>query len=260
MIYFYPTSTMSVTAQNVVDAVSACQIPPPPLEGLVIELSEAQRKERERRFKVNAFLSVPYILTILSDDLDGDGHGAGAGPKFKSGAEAGARAGTGTGAGLEMLRGMQMVSTGGAPLDTQRGDAMVQRGVKLVSRLGSSECGCEWNFPCPFASFMLDLNYQFENRQTSDRIMLIPVLLSSHRDYPNEKDWEYLRNDSAYADAIKFERVDTGGIGTEKYEMVVTKRWGSLVSYSVSSFADLVHVVLSRFYSLYAESIFVLDL
>jgi hypothetical protein len=55
------------------------------------------------------------------------------------------------------------------------------------------------------------------------------VLLSSHRDYASEKDWEYLRNDSAYADALRFEKV-LGGVGEDKYEMVVTDRWRSKVS------------------------------
>ena len=115
MIYFYPTSTTSVTAGNVVAAVSACQDPPPSLDGM--DLSPQGLAERAHRFKVTAFLSVPYILTILSEDLDGPG--------------------------LKMLAGMDLVSTGGAPLDSKLGDAMVERGVKLVSRLGSSECGCE---------------------------------------------------------------------------------------------------------------------
>lgn len=112
MIYFYPTSDVSITTQNVVAAVDSCQNSPDPLDGI-----NPKVKERIDRFSVTAFLSVPYILSVLAEDLQGPG--------------------------IAMLRGMRFVSTGGAPLDTAIGDAMVKEGVRLVSRLGSSECGCE---------------------------------------------------------------------------------------------------------------------
>lgn len=115
MIYFYPTSDVSITTENVVSAVQACQAAPPPLAD--VQEEDAVQRERKKRFSVTAFLSVPYILTVLADDLDGPG--------------------------IAMLKELEFVSTGGAPLDTAIGDAMVKRGVRLVSRLGSSECGCE---------------------------------------------------------------------------------------------------------------------
>jgi acyl-CoA synthetase (AMP-forming)/AMP-acid ligase II len=116
MVYFYPTSDVPITMKNVVAAVQACQAPPPDLPTLP-NLTGALLVERENRFKPTAFLSVPYILSTLVEDLEGDG--------------------------MRMLQSMDYVSTGGAPLDTSIGDAMVERGVRLVSRLGSSECGCE---------------------------------------------------------------------------------------------------------------------
>nr|XP_018263413.1 uncharacterized protein I303_04907 [Kwoniella dejecticola CBS 10117]OBR85571.1 hypothetical protein I303_04907 [Kwoniella dejecticola CBS 10117] len=150
MIYFYPTSDVAITSDNIVQA-----------------LSEAQAEERKHRFKVTSFLSVPYILSTLVEDE--------------------------TGPGVEMLRQMDYVSTGGAPLDTNIGDMMVGKGIRLVSRLGSSECG---------------------------------FLLSSHRDYAVEKDWEWLRNDSPYCDALVFEPVDKDSSPDgARYEMVVTDRW-----------------------------------
>lgn len=115
MIYFYPTSTTPITTENVVRAVEACNLPPSPLPGL--ELTQDQQADRTRRYRGGSFLSVPYILTVLSEDLDGRG--------------------------MEMLKQMEMVSVGGAPLDSVIGDAMVEREVRLVSRLGSSECGCK---------------------------------------------------------------------------------------------------------------------
>lgn len=130
MIYFYPTSDTPITASNVVGSVAACNSPPDPLTGR--KLQPAREEERAKRFKVGSFLSVPYILTILSEDLDGPS--------------------------MTMLKGLDFVSTGGAPLDTAIGDTMVDKGVHLVSRLGSSECGCEWK------------------RQTCDAIRLTPLL------------------------------------------------------------------------------------
>ncbi|WWC89627.1 uncharacterized protein L201_004552 [Kwoniella dendrophila CBS 6074] len=167
MIYFYPTSEVPITTKNVVDAVNSCQSPASPLEG--IQISQTQQKERETRFRVNSFLSVPYILSTLAEDVDGPG--------------------------MQLLKSLDYVSTGGAPLDTKIGDMMVSKGVNLVSRLGSSECG---------------------------------FLLSSHRDYQTERDWEWLRNDSPYADALVFEPVDKESSPNEaRFEMVVTDSWTS---------------------------------
>ena len=190
MIYFYPTSDTPITSQNVVQALKATESPPPALSGT--SFSESQLSERAKRFRVASFLSVPYVLTILSEDLDGPA--------------------------MEMLERMEFVSTGGAPLDTRIGDAMVARGVRLVSRLGSSECGCK------------------RKRTTSKSVSLTPtVLLSSHRDYETERDWEWLRNDSAFSDALSFELFKGDGeTKEEKFEMVVTDKWTSKVSRCLS--------------------------
>lgn len=53
---------------------------------------------------------------------------------------------------------------------------------------------------------------------------MVTVLLSSHRDYETEHDWEWLRNDSAYSDALVFEAAEEN-----KFEMVVTDKWSSKV-------------------------------
>lgn len=115
-MYFYPTSDMPITSANVVAAVNSCQDPPPVLPG--VSMTDQQVLERIEKFRVRAFLSVPYILTVIAEDPNGPG--------------------------LAMLKTMDFVSTGGAPLDSGVGDRMVKNGVRLVSRLGSSECGCEW--------------------------------------------------------------------------------------------------------------------
>lgn len=43
---------------------------------------------------------------------------------------------------LKRMVGMEIVGVGGAPLGSELGSILVKRGVRLVSRFGSSECGC----------------------------------------------------------------------------------------------------------------------
>lgn len=62
--------------------------------------------------------------------------------------------------GLETLRTMELVGVGGAALPESTGDKLVKAGVNLLSRLGSAECG---------------------------------FLMSSHRNYAQDQDWQYLR-------------------------------------------------------------------
>ncbi|CAJ0542531.1 Ff.00g001250.m01.CDS01 [Fusarium sp. VM40] len=62
--------------------------------------------------------------------------------------------------GLEILQSMDLVGVGGAALPPAIGDKLVDAGVNLLSRMGSAECG---------------------------------FLMSSHRDYDNDKDWQFLR-------------------------------------------------------------------
>ncbi|KAI9884090.1 MAG: putative NRPS-like protein biosynthetic cluster [Watsoniomyces obsoletus] len=88
--------------------------------------------------------------------------------------------------GLELLKGMDAVGVGGAPLASHVGDDLVRRGIKLVSRFGSAECG---------------------------------FLLSSHRNYEEDLEWEYLRAEHGM-EHITFE---SQGDGT--FEMVVHPGW-----------------------------------
>ncbi|KAJ9115675.1 putative NRPS-like protein biosynthetic cluster [Naganishia adeliensis] len=158
MLYLYPSSTTAVTAANVMGAFRACTEYP---------------TNASYTPPISAFLSVPYILTLLSPTAD---------PSDKEGATA-------------MLARMEIVSTGGAPLDTAVGDGLVEKGVHLTSRLGSSECG---------------------------------FLLTSYRDFQNDSEWEWLRNDSPYAAALKFELSESDPTG-RKSEMIVTSEWRSKV-------------------------------
>lgn len=115
---------------------------------------------------ISYFLSVPYILNMLFTDRADRGR--------------------------KMLASMELVSTGGAPLPQQLGDDMVQEGVKLVSRLGSSECG---------------------------------FLMSSWRDFGNDNEWNQLRlPDKLGQEWIRFQPHDPNS-SSRLYELVVTKDW-----------------------------------
>ncbi|KAF2156883.1 acetyl-CoA synthetase-like protein [Myriangium duriaei CBS 260.36] len=63
--------------------------------------------------------------------------------------------------GLGMLKDMDIVGVGGAALPTEVGDRLVKSGVNLISRFGSAECG---------------------------------FLMSSHRDYERDQEWQFLRS------------------------------------------------------------------
>ncbi|GJE91273.1 hypothetical protein PsYK624_074220 [Phanerochaete sordida] len=115
----------------------------------------------------HAFLSVPYILKMLAENSSG----------------------------LQMLQTMDLVSTGGAPLPELLGDRMVNQGVNLVSRLGSSECG---------------------------------FLMSSHRDYDHDKEWIWLRNDGLGLELLHFEPVSDSA-DEDLSELVVDKQWSTRV-------------------------------
>ena len=64
--------------------------------------------------RVRYFASVPYVLQMLAADPEG----------------------------LSLLRTMDIVGVGGAPLSTAMGNDLVENGVHLISRFGSTECGC----------------------------------------------------------------------------------------------------------------------
>ena len=88
--------------------------------------------------------------------------------------------------GLPMLSSMDLVGVGGAAMPVAVGNQLVQSGVNLLSRFGSAECG---------------------------------FLLSSHREYSSDKEWEYLRVQVA-PEFLRFEPRD-GGLS----ELVVQPSW-----------------------------------
>ncbi|KAL8873605.1 MAG: hypothetical protein Q9174_000953 [Haloplaca sp. 1 TL-2023] len=89
--------------------------------------------------------------------------------------------------GMNMLRSMDIVGVGGAALPSDVGDALVREGVNLVSRFGSAECG---------------------------------FLLSSHRDYDRDKEWQYLR--SHVLDLLTFEAQDDE---SKLSELIIQPQW-----------------------------------
>ncbi|KAL4731521.1 putative secondary metabolism biosynthetic enzyme [Fusarium chlamydosporum] len=92
--------------------------------------------------------------------------------------------------GLEVLQSMDLVGVGGAALPPAIGDKLVDAEVNLLSRMGSAECG---------------------------------FLMSSHRDYANDREWQFLRpiDDPKL---LSFESRDNG-----LSELVVKPGWPFLI-------------------------------
>ncbi|KAL8667754.1 MAG: hypothetical protein Q9168_007199 [Polycauliona sp. 1 TL-2023] len=89
--------------------------------------------------------------------------------------------------GMKMLQSMEIVGVGGAALPPDIGDSLVHGGVNLVSRFGSAECG---------------------------------FLLSSHRDYEKDKEWQYLRSHDLTLLAFE-EQQDGSGLS----ELIIRPNW-----------------------------------
>ena len=107
---------------------------------------------------VKYFSSVPYILQMIaSDEPDG----------------------------IDTLKSFDIVGVGGAALPPTVGDELVNRGVSLVSRFGSAECG---------------------------------FLMSSHRYYSRDKEWQYLR--SLRSSLLSFEPQESSLV-----ELVINADW-----------------------------------
>jgi acyl-coenzyme A synthetase/AMP-(fatty) acid ligase len=112
--------------------------------------------------KVKYFSSVPYVLQMMEADENG----------------------------LQWLQQMEIVGVGGAALPTEVGDTLVKKGVNLISRFGSAECG---------------------------------FLLSSFRDFATDQDWQYLRNYNP-PKLVDFEPRDDG-----LAELIVKPGWPHMV-------------------------------
>ena len=107
--------------------------------------------------EVAYFSSVPYVLQMMAAEAKG----------------------------IDCLKGMELVGVGGAALPEVVGNNLVMRGVNLVSRFGSAECG---------------------------------FLLCSHRYYDADAEWQYLR--SYESPHLKFEEREEG-----LAELVVLPTW-----------------------------------
>ncbi|KAK4941529.1 putative NRPS-like protein biosynthetic cluster [Elasticomyces elasticus] len=88
--------------------------------------------------------------------------------------------------GLRHLQHMDIVGVGGAALPAEVGDRLVDSKVNLISRFGSAECG---------------------------------FLMSSHREFDNDKEWQYLRSDPSKGH-LKFEPQEDG-----LAELVIQPDW-----------------------------------
>lgn len=112
-------------------------------------------------------------------------------------------------AAVQHLAAMEMVGVGGAPLRAVIGTELVRRGVKLVSRFGSSECGC--TPPPPPSTAHADSHL---------------VLMSSHRDFETDKAWDYLRVPPDCTQ-LQFTALSPG---SDTLELTVLPGWPQIVS------------------------------
>ncbi|QSZ34263.1 hypothetical protein DSL72_005853 [Monilinia vaccinii-corymbosi] len=96
-----------------------------------------------------------------------------------------------TSKGLAFLRTMDIVGVGGATLPKKDGDILISEGINLASRFGSAECS---------------------------------FILSTHRRYKVDKEWEYFRVPCGVP-YLKFEPLlDDSG----RFELVIMKGWPQL--------------------------------
>jgi acyl-coenzyme A synthetase/AMP-(fatty) acid ligase len=125
-------------------------------------LSAAEKNAEQGLPPVKYFASVPYVLQMMEADEQG----------------------------FKYLQNMDIVGVGGAALPDEVGDRMVGKGINLISRFGSAECG---------------------------------FLMSSHRDYAKDKAWQYLRS-NAGAEYLVFEKNEDG-----LSELVIRPGWPHMV-------------------------------
>ncbi|KAI1324139.1 hypothetical protein F5Y16DRAFT_424253 [Xylariaceae sp. FL0255] len=91
-------------------------------------------QEKTKQVSIQYFSCVPYVLELLVESEDSKG--------------------------IEVLRSLTLVGVGGAPLQSSTEKKLVSFGVKLLSRMGSAECG---------------------------------FLMSSARQFDTDDGWEYFR-------------------------------------------------------------------
>ncbi|KAI0392423.1 hypothetical protein F5Y17DRAFT_358946 [Xylariaceae sp. FL0594] len=131
-----------------------------PVTGNNIQEALHFARQRSGETPVSYFSSVPYVLQML---VEGEYD-----------------------AGVGLMKSMDLVGVGGAPLASSIGDELVSSGVNLLSRFGSAECG---------------------------------FLMSSHRTYAEDKDWQCLRIPGSL-NTLAFELRDEG-----LSELVVMRDW-----------------------------------
>jgi acyl-CoA synthetase (AMP-forming)/AMP-acid ligase II len=168
MLYLFPPD-VPITKYNILKSLDACS-----------RYGSEVSDDLKYHCQIKYFSCVPHILKMLVE-----------------GEEAG-------GSTMKILKGLDMLGTGGAPLPKELGDRMVEEGVHLISRYGSAECG---------------------------------FLMSSARDFKDDREWQYLRSDGS-GGALVFEQQEEED-GEEIAELVIQPSWPCIVGNMLPSFLDL---------------------
>lgn len=145
MIWLFPGRDVPITASNVIKSLDSAW------------LAKHDPNHNVPIPPIRYFSSVPYVLQMLAEEPDG----------------------------FKILKEQLLIGVGGAALPQSVGDYLSKKGVNLVSRFGSAECG---------------------------------FLLSSNRDYAKDKEWQYLRSNKS--PHLSFEPRE-GGLA----ELIVLSTW-----------------------------------
>ncbi|RAL63959.1 hypothetical protein DID88_003147 [Monilinia fructigena] len=100
-----------------------------------------------------------------------------------------------TSKGVAFLRTMDIVGVGGATLPKDDGETLISKGINLVSRFGSAECS---------------------------------FVLSTHRRYSVDKEWEYFK----VAQAVPYLKFEPLSDDSGRYELVIMKGWPQMAKTS----------------------------
>jgi hypothetical protein len=161
MLYLFPPE-VPMTRSKILKSIETCN-----------RFSTVQTGPIFYHTEIRYFSCVPYVLKMLLENDEATS--------------------------IQFLKGLDMLGVGGAPLPKDLGDKLVDKGVHLISRFGSAECG---------------------------------FLMSSVRDFERDREWQYLRSEGS-GGALVFEPQEEEG--EEVAELVIQSKWPCMVSYKFFS-------------------------
>lgn len=130
--------------------------------------------------------------------------------------------------GIRILASMKLCLFGGSPCPDELGDKLVAAGVRLVGHYGLTELG-QVRLCCLIAYFGRDIV------EGLIRLLLLPQLMTSFRDFESDGDWLWLRASGPHAHPLLKQYISFVDQGDGKHELVMKPGWPTAV---VSNQAD----------------------